>query len=77
MVLTMFAVALLTLPWLKLIGAVLLLWIGVKLLIPEHGGENISASDSLMRGDQDDPDRRPGDEPRQRDRGRRRGAAGA
>ncbi len=47
-VLTVFAVALLTLPWLKLIGAVLLLWIGVKLLIPQHGGENVSASDSLM-----------------------------
>ena len=47
-ILTVFAVALLTLPWLKLIGAALLLWIGVKLLVPEHGGENISASDSLM-----------------------------
>jgi YjbE family integral membrane protein len=47
-ILTIFAVALLTLPWLKLIGAALLLWIGVKLLIPEHGGENISASDSLV-----------------------------
>jgi YjbE family integral membrane protein len=47
-ILTVFAVALLTLPWLKLIGAALLLWIGVKLLIPEHGGENISASDSLV-----------------------------
>src|SRR3954467_4837389 len=34
-VLTLFAVALLGLPWLKLIGSVLLLWIGVKLLIPE------------------------------------------
>src|SRR5574339_831847 len=34
-VLTVFAVALLTLPWLKLIGSLLLFWIGVKLLIPE------------------------------------------
>jgi len=48
-VLTIFAVALLTLPWLKLIGAVLLLWIGVKLLLPEEGGEDIDASDSLIK----------------------------
>jgi YjbE family integral membrane protein len=47
-VLTLFAVALLTLPWLKLIGAVLLLWIGVKLLLPEDGGENIDSSDNLI-----------------------------
>ena len=47
-VLTIFAVALLQLPWLKIIGAVLLLWIGVKLLIPEEGGENVSASDNLI-----------------------------
>src|SRR5881394_3652869 len=39
--LTLFAVALLALPWLKLIGAVLLIWIGVKLLIPEDGGDDI------------------------------------
>ena len=38
-VLTIFAVALLTLPWLKLIGSLLLFWIGVKLLIPEEGDE--------------------------------------
>jgi YjbE family integral membrane protein len=47
-ILTIFAVALLTLPWLKLIGAALLLWIGVKLLIPEDGGEDIDASDNLF-----------------------------
>ena len=47
-VLTIFAVALLQLPWLKLVGAVLLLWIGVKLLVPEEGGENVSASDNLI-----------------------------
>ncbi|HET7728779.1 MAG TPA: TerC family protein [Usitatibacter sp.] len=46
-VLTLFAVALLALPWLKLIGSVLLLWIGVKLLIPEDGDEDIEASESL------------------------------
>jgi YjbE family integral membrane protein len=48
-ILTLFAVALLTLPWLKLIGAVLLLWIGVKLLLPEEGGENIDSSDNLIK----------------------------
>jgi YjbE family integral membrane protein len=47
-VLTIFAVALLTLPWLKLVGSLLLFWIGVKLLIPEHGDENVSASDNLI-----------------------------
>jgi len=47
-VLTLFAVALLELSWLKLIGSVLLLWIGVKLLIPEEEDENIEASDNLM-----------------------------
>ena len=46
-ILTLFAVALLGLPWLKLIGSVLLLWIGVKLLIPEDGDEDIEASDNL------------------------------
>jgi YjbE family integral membrane protein len=46
-VLTLFAVALLALPWLKLIGSVLLLWIGVKLLLPEEGEENIASGDNL------------------------------
>jgi YjbE family integral membrane protein len=48
-ILTLFAVALLTLPWLKLVGAVLLTWIGVKLLIPEDDDADIEASDSLFR----------------------------
>src|SRR5262245_54085642 len=47
-ILTIFAVALLTLPWLKLIGSLLLFWIGVKLLIPEDDDENIQASDQLI-----------------------------
>jgi YjbE family integral membrane protein len=47
-VLTIFAVALLQLPWLKLIGGVLLLWIGVKLIVPEEGEEDIASSDNLM-----------------------------
>jgi len=39
-VITFFAVALLTLPFLKLIGGLLLLWIGIKMLVPqeEEGG---------------------------------------
>jgi len=47
-VLIFFAMSLLALPYLKLIGAALLLWIGVKLLMPnddDHG--NIKASDQL------------------------------
>src|SRR5487761_2679713 len=44
-VLTFFAVSLLSLPYLKLVGALLLLWIGVKLILPEeeHGEGNIKA----------------------------------
>lgn len=47
-VLTIFAVKLLTLPYLKLVGAGLLIWIGIQLLMPEDGEENISSSDHLM-----------------------------
>lgn len=45
-----FALQLLELPYLKLIGAVLLLWIGIKLIVPEgedaHG--NLAASPKLL-----------------------------
>ena len=48
-ILIAFALALLSVPYLKLVGAVLLVWIGVKLLLPqeeeEHG--NIQSSDKL------------------------------
>ena len=47
-ILTVFAVALLTLPWLKLVGSMLLFWIGIKLLIPEEENANIDASDNLI-----------------------------
>jgi len=47
-ILTLFAVALLTLPWLKLIGSALLFWIGVKLLIPDEDDAEIAASDQLL-----------------------------
>jgi len=47
-VLIFFALTLLAIPYLKLVGALLLLWIGVKLLLPEdEGHENIEASDKL------------------------------
>ena len=47
-ILTIFAAALLTLPWLKIIGSLLLFWIGIKLLIPEEGDDDIKASDQLL-----------------------------
>ena len=48
-VLTFFAVQLLLLPYLQLIGAVLLIWIGIKLIAEEEGdGPEIEASDRLM-----------------------------
>jgi YjbE family integral membrane protein len=51
-VLTFFAVQLLGLRWLKLVGGVLLLWIGIKLITDEDGGEEdggakVAASDRL------------------------------
>ena len=51
-ILTFFAVTLLGLPWLKLVGGVLLLWIGVKLIADEEDGEGegeakVQASDRL------------------------------
>jgi len=48
-VLIAFALTLLQVPFLKLVGAALLLWIGVKLLLPqdEEGHNSIQASDKL------------------------------
>src|SRR3990170_7472013 len=48
-ILTIFAVALLQQPWLKLVGGLLLLWIGVKLLVPESDEEDVDASDNLLQ----------------------------
>jgi YjbE family integral membrane protein len=48
-ILTFFAVALLTLPYLQLIGAALLLWIGIGLINEDDDGEHdIHASDRLL-----------------------------
>jgi len=46
-VLTFFAVMLLGLPFLKLIGSALLGWIGVKMLIPEEGDAEIDGHSQL------------------------------
>jgi YjbE family integral membrane protein len=48
-ILIAFALTLLQVPYLKLIGAALLIWIGVKLLVPqdEDGHANIHGSDKL------------------------------
>lgn len=48
-ILIFFALTLLKLPYLKLVGGILLFWIGIKLLMPEHEDEhaNIQASDKL------------------------------
>ena len=49
-ILTFFAVTLLTLNYVKLVGAALLLWIGIKLVLPqkEDGGHEIAAAGSLL-----------------------------
>ena len=46
-ILTFFAVYLLGLPWLKIIGALLLFWIAVKMLMPEDEEANLEAHDHL------------------------------
>jgi YjbE family integral membrane protein len=47
-VLALFAIVLLQLPYLKLIGGALLLWIGVQLLLPEEGSRRIDGHESLL-----------------------------
>lgn len=47
-VLTFFAVALLTLPFLKLFGGILLLWIGYKMLVPEEVEDELEGHSNLM-----------------------------
>ncbi|MCF8204483.1 MAG: YjbE family putative metal transport protein, partial [Methylotenera sp.] len=46
-VLTLFAVQLLQLPYLKLIGAALLLWIGIQLLADGDDDDDVHASSSI------------------------------
>jgi len=49
-ILTFFAVSLLKLSWLKIVGGVLLVWIGIKLIAEEdgEGSTEVRASDRLM-----------------------------
>jgi YjbE family integral membrane protein len=49
-ILTFFAVQLLTLPYLQIVGALLLLWIGIKLIAEDEGGDEheVAASDRLF-----------------------------
>jgi YjbE family integral membrane protein len=47
-VLTVFAVLLLAKPYLKLVGGVLLLWIAIKLLLPDDDGDDDSKDNSSM-----------------------------
>lgn len=47
-ILIAFAVTIMNIPFLKFVGAVLLLWIGIKLIVPQHEGEQeIHASKKL------------------------------
>src|ERR1700694_152828 len=48
-ILTLFAVALLQYPYLRIIGGLLLFWIAVKLLIPEHGDDDIESPGNLLQ----------------------------
>lgn len=43
-----FALTLLVLPYVKIIGGLLLLWIGIKLMVPASDHGNIQGSDTLM-----------------------------
>jgi YjbE family integral membrane protein len=45
--LTIFIVYLLTIPYLNLVGGLLLLWIGYRLMLPEEGGGDIDLASSL------------------------------
>jgi YjbE family integral membrane protein len=49
-ILTFFAVSLLKLSWLKIIGGLLLVWIGIKLIAEDEGegGPDVQASDRLL-----------------------------
>lgn len=45
--LTSFAAVLMTIPYVEMVGAVLLLWIGIKLLLPENENGDVSASENF------------------------------
>ncbi|KRC10480.1 hypothetical protein ASE11_20930 [Hydrogenophaga sp. Root209] len=48
-ILIFFAMTLLALPWLKFVGALLLVWIGIKLIAPDEDGHgDVATSDKLL-----------------------------
>ncbi len=47
-VLTIVAVSLLTLPYLKIVGGLALFWIAIGLLVPDDGGENVDSPDNMF-----------------------------
>ena len=47
-ILTIFAVALLAFPYLKIVGGALLVWIGIQLLVPDEGEEDMHSSDNVL-----------------------------
>lgn len=47
---TVFTASLMDMPWIKAVGSVLLIWIAVKLLVPEeHSEDNIKAHDTVWK----------------------------
>jgi YjbE family integral membrane protein len=46
-ILTAFAAYLLSLPYVEIVGSLLLLWIGIKLLLPEDEGDGVKESEHL------------------------------
>jgi len=48
-ILTAFAAWLMTLPYIQLVGSVLLIWIGIKLLLPEEGEGEIGDSSNFWQ----------------------------
>ena len=60
----MAAALVMNLPWLKLVGGLLLLWIGVKLLVPEDDDESGITPASHLWGCAHDHRCRLRDEPR-------------
>jgi len=46
---TIFIVYLLTIPYLKVIGGLLLFWVGYKLMMPQDEGEEVSEAQSLFQ----------------------------
>lgn len=46
-ILTLFAVSLLTLPYLKLIGGIMLMWIAMELLVPQSEGKHVNSASNI------------------------------